>query len=66
MEISSRRTMLTILDICLDKREREMTISHGIVPRLLDSRHLEKVSIMDVHSRLLEMKTLDSCFLLMA
>lgn len=66
METNSKRTMLTTLGICLDRKVREMTTSHGTAPRSFSNRLQEKVSIMDAPSRLLAMITLDNFFQPMA
>jgi hypothetical protein len=52
--ISLRKIMHTILDICSDKRVKEMIIDRGIVWRLSLNKLLVKESIMDAHSKLLE------------
>ena len=57
MVTNLKRTMRTISDTCLDRREKEMITSHGTALRSLDNRPLAKVNIMDAHSRLLEMIT---------
>jgi hypothetical protein len=61
-EISLKRIIPTILDICTVKKEREMTIKVGTALKLLTNKHQDKVNIKVVLLKHSVMRTWDNFF----
>jgi hypothetical protein len=61
MGISLKRVILTTLDTCTEVKARKMTTNLGAAPKSSTFRILDKESIMDVLSRLLENQCFEIC-----